>query len=941
MSALHKGNALHLRRINFVHHWQGLNIEAEGCGITTPLSYQVNLLGSLLGHVIRAQAGKNIFSLVEEFRLLCKEANQSGDERLFRQVQEKIKSLTLDEIVWLVRSYTTFFHLVNQAERQEIIRINQTRERSASSEQPRNESIMEAVHQLKQEGIAYAQILELLDQLNIQPTMTAHPTESRRRTILLKQKEIARLLSLLCDHEQYSSREKDQIITQIYHQILLLLASDDIRSERPTVKDEVLNGLYFCTTSIWETVPHLYQDLREAIHLYYDVQPNNLPALLRYRTWIGGDRDGNPFVTPDVTRESLKTYRAAVLQLYLDELAKLKNELSISSRRAKIPEQLEGSLEQDAKLMTLDGKLYRRYQFEPYRLKISYIIEKINRLLSQDADTSFSYTCEDFLAELQMIKKSLDINNLNEIATQGLLSDLILRAQVFGFHLVTLDIRQHSKVHEQAIEELLRLAGVTKTYTELPETEKCLILGKELQNPRPLLPRNAKVSDLTAMVLDTFDIIHQAIHFDANSIGSYIISMTNAVSDMLEALLLAKEVGMWSITNDKVDPKFGVVPLFETVEDLKNAESLMEKLFTNKIYQLHLQARQNFQEIMLGYSDSNKDGGYFMANWSLHKAQESLARICKKHHITFRLFHGRGGTVGRGGGRANQAIFAMPKISQNGKIRFTEQGEVISFRYANPLIARRHLEQIVNAMLQTTHREISEPGYTPKMQEVMEEVAARSMENYRKLIDNPDFWQWYLEITPIKFIGKLPIASRPVSRKSADDLTFEDIRAIPWNFAWTQTRYNLPGWYGIGEALTSFMNENEDHLNYLQKMYDSWTFFRTIINNAQLEMGRAKLDIAKHYSDLSEQCFHKEIDADFNKAFEVILKITGQQKLLDNQSAIQKSIVLRNPYTDVLNLLQIDLLNRCQNSTESECARNENALLLSINGIAAAMQNTG
>ena len=401
-----------------MHHWQGFNIEAEGSGITTPLSYQVNLLGTLLGQVIREQAGDRIFSQVEEFRLLCKKANQSGDEGLFRQVQEKIKSLTLNEIVWLVRSYTTFFHLVNQAERQEIIRINQARERSATSEQPRNESIMEAVHHLKQEGISHTQILELLDQLNIQPTMTAHPTESRRRTILLKQKEIAHLLSLLGDREQFSSREKDQIITQIYHQILLLQASDDIRSERPTVKDEVLNGLYFCTTSIWETVPRLYQDLREAIDLYYREQTDDLPALLRYRTWIGGDRDGNPFVTPEVTRESLKTYRSAVLQLYLDELADIQNELSISSRRITTPEQLTNSLDQDAKSITLDTKIYLRYRFEPYRLKISYIIEKINLLLSQDADSSFLYTCEDFLAELQLIKKCLEINNLTEIAAQ-------------------------------------------------------------------------------------------------------------------------------------------------------------------------------------------------------------------------------------------------------------------------------------------------------------------------------------------------------------------------------------------------------------------------------------------------------------------------------------------------------------------------------------------
>ncbi len=923
-----------------MRHWQGLKIEAEGCGISKPLSYQVNLLGTLLGHVIREQAGETIFSLVEELRLLCKNANQPGNEHLYRRIQEKIKSLSRNEIFWLIRSYTNFFHLVNQAERQEIIRINRERERSANIENPRNESILEAVHHLKHEGFSLDQIMDLLEQVDIQPTLTAHPTEARRRTILYKQKRISQLLSQLDGHKEFTSKEKDQIFTQIYNQITLLMTTDDVRSERLTVQDEIRNGIYFYTTSIWETVPRIYHDLQDAIEVYYGKRPE-IPVFFCYRSWIGGDRDGNPFVTPEVTRSALLNYRTAVLQLYRQELLDLREELSISSKQLQIPDELNNSLHQEAKTISLDSDIYRYYQFEPYRLKISYVLEKINQLLSSPQINFDFYSSDEFLTDLNLIKHGLEINGLQDIASHGRLSDLIVRAKVFGFHLISLDIRQHSNVHQQAVEELLRLAGVVENYGDLSESEKIKLLDRELLNRRPLLPRFSAVSDLTTNVLKTFEVIKDAIKNDRGAIGSYIISMTHEISDMLEVFLLAKEVGLWQIGAGNVECSLDIVPLFETVEDLAKAEPLMEMLFRNQVYKLHLGGKGNFQEIMLGYSDSNKDGGYWMANWSLHKAQEALARVCKKHSIKFRLFHGRGGTVGRGGGRANQAIFAMPKLSQNGKIRFTEQGEVITYRYANSAIAHRHLEQIINAVLQTSPREIRELHYTSQMRDVMEQIAKRSMQTYRKLIENPDFWQWYMEITPIKYISLLPIASRPVSRRPTDKLSFADLRAIPWVFSWTQTRYNLPGWYGIGEALNSIINEKEDNLKFVQKMYKDWIFFRTVLDNAQLEMARAKLDIAKNYTDLSEKCFHDQILSDFNKAFDAILKITNQEKLLDNQPAIQKSITLRNPYTDVLNLLQIELSHRCRNSSGNQYEENVNTLFLSINGIAAAMHSTG
>ena len=512
---------------------------------------------------------------------------------------------------------------------------------------------------------------------------------------------------------------------------------------------------------------------------------------------------------------------------------------------------------------------------------------------------------------------------------------------VFGFHLVSVDFRQHSGVHEKAVAELFRLAGVNDRYAELDEPEKRALLESELHNPRPLVSGYEDVSESTAEVLQTLEAARDAMERDEGSVGAYIVSMTHTVSDMLEVLILAKEVNLWKIRNGEVASSIDVVPLFETITDLERGAELMGEIFASRIYRLHLKARGDFQEIMLGYSDSNKDGGYWMANWALEKGHETLAEICRKHDIGFRFFHGRGGSIGRGGGRANQAIFAMPPASRNGRLRFTEQGEVISFRYALPAIARRHLEQIVNAILGTVHDTQCDMGCSPEMTEMMSAIADRSMAAYRELIDDPEFWEWYREVTPIEQISHLPIASRPVSRKSAEKVAFDDLRAIPWVFSWTQTRYNLPGWYGMGKALGDLIENDETNLRRLQDMWKNWAFFNTVLDNAQREMTRARLDIAARYNRLSKRNFHERIAADFEKARQAILSISDQQELMDNHPVIQKSIRLRNPYTDVLNLVQIELLRRWRSASDTERGPIRHALFLSINGIAAAMQSTG
>ena len=452
-------------------------------------------------------------------------------------------------------------------------------------------------------------------------------------------------------------------------------------------------------------------------------------------------------------------------------------------------------------------------------------------------------------------------------------------------------------------------------------------------------------------MLDVFDVIRDVKLRDDAAIGSYVVSMTHSTSDLLEVLVLAKEAGLWRLHEGRVASTLDVVPLYETIEDLDEAETRMRTIFAHPIYRKHLEARGHFQEIMLGYSDSNKDGGYWMANWALHRAQDALGRVCREHDIRFRLFHGRGGTVGRGGGRANQAILAMPPVVHNGEIRFTEQGEVISFRYALADIARRHLEQIVNAMIRSVgHPAHRTGGYEDIASDdaaLMDRIARRSMQVYRELIDDPRLWHWYTQATPIEQISRLPIASRPVSRKSAGEVDFDSLRAIPWNFAWTQTRYTVPGWYGVGTALSEVIAENADNLGALQRMFKEWHFFRAVVNNAQREMARSRLEISHFYAQLAAESgtegerFHKTIAQEHEEARKAILQITGQERLLDHNPVIQKSIFLRNPYTDVLNLLQVELLRRYRRAEESEREALREAVFLSINGIAAAVQSTG
>lgn len=848
-----------------------------------------------------------------------------GDDAALERASARVASLETSELIGITRFVTARFHISNKVEQLRIIRINRERSRKATPDLPRPESIEAGVLELRRLGIPESVIRSAASRLDITPTLTAHPTEARRRSVLDKQTAIAHQLIRL-DDEGLLSEEREEIQDRIAQLVELLLLTDSVRSKRLDVTDEIRNGLYFLTTTIWDTIPRLARDLGRALGNGQSAAEH--PAFVNYRTWIGGDRDGNPSVTHTITREAIESMRREARRLWDSSLYALQRELSLSERLVDVrlaPGRCKPTMSEAAHGM--------QQRYEPFRLRM----QDIRAAIAEDG----AYTSADLEQDLVLIRSELHRLGLGEIADRGPLADAIVRARAFGLRIASLDIRQHSSVHEKAVAELLELSGSCTAYLGLTEDERQELLRRELRTARPLRPIRSQLSDETSELLATLGVVRDAIGRDPLAVRAYIVSMTHGLSDLYEVLLLMKEAGLaWEEPGRGFRASLQVVPLFETIEDLATAPTIVSQMLDDPVFSEHIRStsdeQQPEQEIMLGYSDSNKDGGFLMANCALHRAQAEVAGVGESRAVRIRFFHGRGGTVGRGGGRAGRAILGAPRAARSGSLRFTEQGEVISFRYALPDMARRHLEQIVHAALicegsrgaAVADREIGTS---------MDALADSSMRAYRGLIDHPEFWEWFVASTPIAQIASLPIASRPVSRAKGR-MDFDGLRAIPWGFSWIQIRALVPGWFGVGSALKQAGLSESAGIGALSEH----PFVGSLLDNVCQELARARMPIVCRYASLAPQSspILAMILDEYESTRSAVLQITGRKSLLEHAPAIERAIAQRNPWTDVLNLIQIELLGRLRQG-RGDPEELGGALQGTISGIAAAMQSTG
>ncbi len=921
------------------------------------LSSLVNNLATTLGHVIAYQEGDQALALVERIRQLSKNFRATSDVKTAEELSQIVAKLPISQLNLLTKAFTHFFGLINLAEKVDLMRSLKVPYTVNGEARPRPGSVTSAVTILAEQGVPPKKLQALLEQARVLMVFTAHPTESKRRTTLTKLHRIAKAATRLVE-ENLSLFDRDDTEKYILEEIVALWQSDEVRQAKLTVIDEVKANLYYFEETITEVIPQIYHDLERALNKSFPKTSWNVPPFLRFGSWVGGDRDGNPFVTPDITVETIRLMRTAALRLHMDAMMNLGYRLSSSDRQAPITPELAASLDRDAQLLPEVAQRFERRHaiHERYRQKCSYIREKLNRTLEYTrtfrpdwkiapvhppAGTWYP-SADQFLEDLNVMDASLRANK-GSILADGYLGKVRRNAQVFGFRLSALDIRQHSSRHTAALAEIFKKGDVHADYASLPEEERALLLERELQSERPLIPVRHSYSPETTEVIETFQFVAAILEqLSPRSIETYIISMTHGVSDVLAVLLFFREVGLYRKGEHS---HLNIVPLFETLDDLRRSSGIFERLLKNESYRAHLKLRSDVQEIMLGYSDSNKESGYLSANWALYRAQSDLTRIADTNQIGLRLFHGRGGSVGRGGGPASQAILAQPPGTMKGRIKITEQGEVISDHYSEALSARWHLGQIANAVLRGSFppREV-----IPKAEwkTIMDKLAKRSFETYHGLIyGHPRFIEYFYSATPITEISYHRIGSRPASR--SNDRAIENLRAIPWVFAWMQSRYTLPGWFGMGSAIEEYLKADPKGLSILQEMYSQWPFFQTVMDNAQMILAKSDMDIARRYAELVpdaalRQDIFGRIRAEYDATVRSICQIVQVKELLEKDPALSESIKRRNPYIDPLSFVQVELIKRVRNNpTEQEKNELEDAILMTINGIAAGLKNTG
>ena len=898
------------------------------------LRKDVDFLATALGDVLRELEGDKLFELVEQVRVSTKGLRTDPDEVRRADLRKLLASSSTSSAERLLRAFTVYFQLVNLAEEIHRVRVNRAREGRSSIDRPRNETIAAAVKSLRDQGWSASQARRFIEGLDVQLTLTAHPTEVKRYTVRLQLERIAAAMRRRSETD-LSPQQRADTEEEIYAEIASLWQTRELVPEKPTVLDEAKNALYYYHQSLLEAIPRLMSDLQGALETYYDVAPGaSLPPVVTFRSWIGGDRDGNPFVTPEITAETYRLQAQAILDRHLADVDLLVRRLSQWDRRVTLTKAFRDDIE---RLAERHGPP-ERFEGEPFRRKLSYMHRFLSeerravveeRAFETNVPPAYPGGADGYLEDLALLESTLE-QGQGRRAAQAFVRPALYRAAAFRFHLAPLDLREHSAVHEEVVGDLLRHAGVADAYAELDEDARVHLLTRELETPRPLVGAGARLEDETRRALAFLDVFGRVqARYGPEATGGYVVSMTKGASDVLEILILAKQGGIRDID---------ATPLFETLADLDAAPDVMRRLFTIDAYRRHVE-RRGVQEVMIGYSDSNKDTGFLAANWALFRAQEGIAQVCEDAGIPLRIFHGRGTSIGRGGGPSGAAILAQPPGSLGGRMRMTEQGEALSDRYSDPDLAHRHLEQVVHAFILSSARDAGTlPELEDRFRTALGRAADTSARRYRELLEHPEFLDFYHLITPIEEISRLEIGSRPARRKGEKSLG--NLRAIPWVFSWTQCRANLPGWFGLGSGLA------ELEADLLREMYVGWPFFRTLIDFAQMSLAKADMTIFQSYLGLVpprlRDHFWPLIDEEYRASVAQVEAATGHA-LLEHDVTLARSIELRNPYVDPLSYLQVELLHRLRSlpSDHPDRAGLEYAVLVSLLGISAGMRNTG
>jgi phosphoenolpyruvate carboxylase len=908
-----------------------------------PLREDVRLLGRILGETVRFQEGEEAFDVIERLRQTALRFHRNADEAARQELQSTISSLPTLQAIQIIRAFGYFSHLANIAEDQHHIRRSRAHARANSA--PREGTMAYALARAKDAGVSHAQLQTFFASAYCSAVLTAHPTEIRRRSSIDREMEIATLLG----ERDRGALTPDELAVNdraLRRAILTLWQTSILRRTRLRVIDEVVNGLAYYDHTFLRELPRFYADLEDRLGAVdADWAGIALNSFLRIGSWIGGDRDGNPFVSAEVLNESLRLQSARALRFYLDEVHQLGADLSLDGRIVQTSDALRALAERSP-----DRSAQR--QDEPYRRAIAGLyarlaatartLDQVEALRHAVGEAPAYDSAAEFRADLDAIDGSLTANRSGDLA-QGRLRALRRAIDVFGFHLASIDLRQNSDVHERVVHELFDASGAGVSYRELAEDARVDLLLGEVGNPRPLTSPHLAYSKEAAAELAILSAAATAHRrYGADAIPHYVISKASGASDILEVAVLLKEVGLLRPREGEL--RVDIVPLFETIDDLRRCGAVMDRLFALPAYRRLLASRRNVQEVMLGYSDSNKDGGYLTSTWELYKAELGLIETFRRHGVALRLFHGRGGSIGRGGGPSYEAILAQPAGAVQGGIRVTEQGEVIAAKYSNPEVGRRNLEALAAATFEATLLSAEQAQPDPESLSIMDALSERAYRAYRQLVYETDgFERYFRESTVIGEIASLNIGSRPASRTSSTRI--EDLRAIPWVFSWSQCRVMLPAWYGFGTAVGAWLTANpQDGLARLRSMYRDWPFFRTMLSNMDMILAKSDMSIASRYAELvadaalRDQVFSR-LRGEWDDTVGAVLAITEQDSLLQGNPLLARSIRNRFPYIDPLHHVQVELIKRHRAGDSDE--RTVQGIHLCINGIAAGLRNSG